>query len=924
MFPALLVALACGAGRTADAAPLLLDRPRELRLEFGGEIGRRIDHNIDAWLLPAPAANPGMLEMFRARDRKPAPSLVPWAGEFAGKYLVSAVLALDMTTRRDLRERVAGFVRELIETQAEDGYLGPFPKEERLLGHWDLWGHYHVILGLLLWHERTGDAEAMAAARRAADLMCRTYLGGSRRVIDAGSPEMNMAAIHGLAILHRKTGEARYLDLAREIEKDWEGAGDYLRQGLAGQEFYRTPRPRWESLHDIQGLVELWRLTGDEKYSKAFATLWRSIARLDRHNTGGFSSGEQAVGHPYSPLAIETCCTIAWMALTADMLRLTADPRAADELDLSTWNGMLGSQHPSGRWWTYSTPMDGVREASAHSIVFQARAGTPELNCCSVNGPRGLGMLSEWAVLVDSSGPVVEWLGPMTARFLLADGTPFGLEVSGSYPAGLETVRITMRLESDVETALRMRVPGWSAETWYRLEPVDGPAGGALRADAGKYLALRRRWKDGDALVLRLDERTRVEAGLREQAGRISVYRGPLLLAFDPRWNPFDEDAMPPLDGAALAGSVARVEAPGADGFPPILLVTLPATRGGSVRLSDFATAGATGRAYRSWLPAVNVPPAPVVLDRPRPGETVPAALAAFSVRPRHGAASERLTLHIAPAGDPAARRSIELERGRRFLVEGLAAGEHLWRVEARNAAGISASETRSALVDPALPAESAAGSGPLLDAPLRGTAEPARGELEDVQGALPAAGPSGEPGGSMKFDGKGGRARYRLLSFPEDGYAAHAWIAPASFPQGRIAQVMSAWSRPGDDPLRITIEGGKLFARIESGGRSFSTEGVPLELDRWVHVAAVKSGPKLVLYVAGAERSTAAVPEAVESASELVGLGGNPLFGGDESFHGSIARFPARGARARARGDPEDRGEPAVRSPRGEQAHAP
>ena len=39
-------------------------------------------------------------------------------------------------------------------------------------------------------------------------------------------------------------------------------------------------------------------------------------------------------------------------------------------------NASLGAQHPSGRWWTYNTPMDGIREASAHTIVFQSRAGT--------------------------------------------------------------------------------------------------------------------------------------------------------------------------------------------------------------------------------------------------------------------------------------------------------------------------------------------------------------------------------------------------------------------------------------------------------------------------------------------------------------------------------------------------------------------
>ena len=113
--------------------------------------------------------------------------------------------------------------------------------------------------------------------------------------------------------------------MAREVETDWERAGDYLRAGLDGREFYQSPRPRWESLHDLQGLVELWRITGDQKYCEAFTHHWRSIRRWDRRNTGGFSSGEQATGNPYAPTAIETCCTVAWMALTLDYLRLTGD-----------------------------------------------------------------------------------------------------------------------------------------------------------------------------------------------------------------------------------------------------------------------------------------------------------------------------------------------------------------------------------------------------------------------------------------------------------------------------------------------------------------------------------------------------------------------------------------------------------------------
>ena len=114
-----------------------------------------------------------------------------------------------------------------------------------------------------------------------------------------------------------------------------------------------------------------------DKYRRAFEHIWWSIVKLDRHNNGGFSSGEQAQGNPYHKGAIETCCTIAWTALSVEMLRLTGNPVVADELELSTLNSVLGLHSRSGRWVTYNTPMDGTRLASAHDIVFQARAGSP-------------------------------------------------------------------------------------------------------------------------------------------------------------------------------------------------------------------------------------------------------------------------------------------------------------------------------------------------------------------------------------------------------------------------------------------------------------------------------------------------------------------------------------------------------------------
>ena len=591
------LALAAASAFSAEPAPgaLACESLPSAKFQFGGVVGARVAANIDGWLLRAPEANPGMLEMFRLRDRQPAPALVPWAGEFAGKYLISLVQTLRLTDRADVWDKAGEFVRELLATQAEDGYLGPFPKAKRLRGEWDLWGHYHVMQGLLLWHEQTGDEAALRAVRRAADLICATYLDGSARVSDAGSPEMNMAVIHVLVRLHRLTGEPRYLRLAHEIERDWEKAGDYLRSALAGAEFYAGPRPRWESLHDLQGLAELWRVTGDAKYRTAFEHHWHSIARCDVHNAGSFSSGEQATGNAFAPGAIETCCTVAWMALSTDMLALTGDPRVADALELSTLNGGLGAQHPSGRWWTYSTPMDGVREASAHAIVFQARAGTPELNCCAVNGPRVLGLLGDWAVLRDARGLFVNAHFPGETDTALAR-----LRCETDYPRD-GRVKWIVEPRASAEFALRFRIPAWSAKTRARLNGAD------LAVQPGAYLEISRAWQSGDVVEFDFDMALRAVPGEREQLGNISIFRGPLLLAFDQKQNDFDEAAIPPVEVARLGA--ARLVQPVAAGLlAPWVVIELPGAR--PLRLCDFASAGAAGTRYRSWLP-VAAPPVP-------------------------------------------------------------------------------------------------------------------------------------------------------------------------------------------------------------------------------------------------------------------------------------------------------------------------
>src|SRR5262245_19105502 len=97
-----------------DRGSLLFETVPSAQFRFAGSVGERVEANVQNWLLCAPQANPGMLEMFRLRDRKPVPQLVPWAGEFVGKYLISAVQALRMTDEPRLHQQVSNVVAEFI------------------------------------------------------------------------------------------------------------------------------------------------------------------------------------------------------------------------------------------------------------------------------------------------------------------------------------------------------------------------------------------------------------------------------------------------------------------------------------------------------------------------------------------------------------------------------------------------------------------------------------------------------------------------------------------------------------------------------------------------------------------------------------------------------------------------------------------
>ena len=278
---------------------------------------------------------------------------------------------------------------------------------------------------------------------------------------------------------------------------------------------------------------------------------------------------------------------------------MTKNSSVADEIELSTLNSVIGLHSASGRWVTYDTPMDGVRRSAAHAIVCHSREGTPELNCCSVNGHRGLGMISDWALMGGSDNEVIlNYYGPSTMTTRLSSGCRVKFTQETNYPIN-GNIRLIVHPSRATQFKLNLRIPYWSAKTRIYLNDKQ-----ITKATAGSYYSLERLWKKGDRVEIKLDMSEHYWTGEKQCHGYVSMYRGPILMTYDRRFNDLDPDDLPTLDCHSLKGLLVKCK----DRIKPIMLREYKDAHGNKLRLCDFGSAGEGGTPYKSWLSIHGVP----------------------------------------------------------------------------------------------------------------------------------------------------------------------------------------------------------------------------------------------------------------------------------------------------------------------------
>lgn len=502
-------------------------RPPRVRLH--GLLGKALERSCSCRLKTVDYRK--MADPFRLRNETDN----AWRCEFWGKVVRSAILTNYSLQDPELTALIRNTVQDIMSTQTPDGCISSYPAEKQL-GGWDVWGRKYVLLALLRYYDLVEPDEAVrnCCVRLLDHLM--TQIGPGRADIrDCGQHEgLAPASILGAVVgAFRITGEPRFLDFARYIvQTGCSKRHDIFAAARAGV----FPKDigngkAYEMTSCFQGLAELYPFDPKPEYREACIKYFEAVRAREIFITGA-AGGKDRFGEiwddgawkqtvPDYPAGLgETCVTATWLHYCERIAGLTHSVRAAEEIERSLYNGILGAMAPDNSHWVHVNPrlLGGFKQSAVDQIGHCFKTPYDGHDCCRAQGPEGLAMAPRLAVMQSGNSIELNLLEPLTADIPGAAK----IEITGNYP--LEPVA-QIRLAADRPFELNLRLPAYLKQV--RLN------GAPLQFEPGSRLTLTRKWSADDRLDLEFDLSVRE---IVSPDGKYRAFqRGPLLLAEDSR-----------------------------------------------------------------------------------------------------------------------------------------------------------------------------------------------------------------------------------------------------------------------------------------------------------------------------------------------------------------------------------------------------
>lgn len=501
-------------------------------IQINGYLGEKIDLCINQRIKKQDV--PMLIDPFTKREETHL-----WQTEFWGKWILSAIASWEYTHDPEMLAIIKTAVAGLLATQTPDGYIGNYSPQAQL-AHWDIWGRKYTLLGLLASYDISQDTKVLEASRKLADHLMTQVGDGKADIVKTGNYRgmPSSSILEPMVLLYRHTGEKRYLDFARYIVTQWETADGpkLISKAINGVDVAdRFPFPKewwtwdngqkaYEMMSCYEGLLELYRITGEGDYLKSAEMAVKNIIDSEINVAGSgsafecFYHGAQRQTEP-TYHTMETCVTFTWIKLCNNLLRLTGNSLYADQIEKTVYNALLASMKADGSQIAKYSPLEGMHHQGENQCDMP-------INCCNANGPRAFTLLPKMMYMTSDNEIVVNFYSASKASVQLNPKNQITIEQTTAYPE-TDRVEFTLQPEKSGAFTLSLRIPAWSAQS---VVQVNGIA--VENIQSGSYCRISRTWNPGDQVTLQLD----MNARLMVLNGYQAILRGPILLARDSRF----------------------------------------------------------------------------------------------------------------------------------------------------------------------------------------------------------------------------------------------------------------------------------------------------------------------------------------------------------------------------------------------------
>lgn len=343
-----------------------------------------------------------------------------------------------------------------------------------------------------------------------------------------GEPQEWYTLTENLVRAYETTGEQEYADFARvwAYEAFWKKFAQTSRpEGVSGLHAY-------SHVNSLNGAVALYRLTGDETYLRQVRNAQAWLAETQSFVTGGYGPVERTMPFDGSlGRALESrsdcfeavCGSWAVLKLSKGMATIDGSARHLDDAERILYNG-IGAALPilEGGQHTYYSD---YRVSGSVQVRFHNTYA-----CCSGTLAQGLADVHDQIYFTSEDTLFVGQYIPSTVTAPVGS-SELSVSLETEYPVG-EEVRLSVNAIRGANPGLTiaLRQPAWASEA---IITVNDEEPGRVHADQTGWIRLRRTWKAGDRISLRLPMTFDAHPVDAWHPDRVAYTRGPLALAFE-------------------------------------------------------------------------------------------------------------------------------------------------------------------------------------------------------------------------------------------------------------------------------------------------------------------------------------------------------------------------------------------------------